>query len=70
MIQTNPPEKVAMKFFLIEFETLAINMLKNPNMTHSSSKLTRRFKDIEPGFTYGLFRGYRYNFYAISKVYS
>ena len=48
-----PPEKVAMKFFLIEFETLAINMSKNPNRTHSSSKLAKRFEDIEPEFTYG-----------------
>ena len=45
-----PPEKVAIKFFLIEFETLAINMLKNPNKTFSSSKVTQRFEEIEPDF--------------------
>ena len=48
-----PPEKVAMKFFLIEFETLVINILKNPNRTHSSSKLARIFEVIQPGFYYG-----------------
>ena len=42
-----------MKFFLIELETLVINMLKTPTRTHSSTKLTRIFEDIEPGFTYG-----------------
>ena len=47
------PEKQAMTCFLIEFETLAINMFKNPNKTFSSSKVTKRFEEIEPDFIYG-----------------
>ena len=46
-------EKEAIKFFIIEFETLVTNMLKNPNKTFSASKVTKRFEKIEPGFIYG-----------------
>ena len=47
------PQKEAMKFFIIEFETLVTNMLNNPNKTFSASKVTKRFEKIEPGFIYG-----------------
>ena len=40
-----PSEKLAMKFVLIEFETLATNMLKNSNKILLASKVAKTFEE-------------------------
>ena len=46
------PITLAKKNFLLEFETLAINMIRNPKHTFSASNLARVFEVLEPGYTY------------------
>ena len=46
------PLTVAKKDFLFEFETLAINMIKNPELTLSTTKLAKIFEVLEPGYIY------------------
>ena len=43
---------VAKKDFLYEFETLAINMIKNPKRILSTAKLAKIFEILEPGYIY------------------
>ena len=51
--KTIPSRTLAMKSFLIEFETLAINMLKTHKKIFSASKLTKIFEEIEQDFIHG-----------------
>ena len=46
------PLTVAKKDFLFEFETLAINMIKNPELTLSTTKLAKIFEVLEQGYIY------------------
>ena len=47
------PITFAKKKFLCEFETLAINMIKNPKRTFSTVKLAKIYEVLEPGYIYG-----------------
>ena len=51
------PLTLAKKDFLFEFETLAINMIKNPELTLSTTKLAKIFEVLEPGYIYILING-------------
>ena len=43
---------LAKKNFLFEFESLAINMIRHPQHTFSTSKLAKVFEVLEPDYTY------------------
>ena len=46
------PITFSKKNFLYEFETLAINMIKNPKHTYSAVKLAKIYGVLEPGYIY------------------
>ena len=46
------PITFAKRDFLYEFETLAINMIKNPKHTFSTVKLAKTYSVLEPGYIY------------------
>ena len=50
--QSISPVKLAKKNFLNEFETLAINMIRNTELYFSAAKLDKIFEILEPGYTY------------------
>lgn len=46
------PETLAKKSFLIEFETLVTQMIRNTKKYYSASKLAKIYEVLEPGYTF------------------
>ena len=47
------PLTLAKNNFLFEFESLALNMIRNPTHTFSASRLAKAFEELENNYTYG-----------------
>ena len=47
------PLTLIKKNFLFEFESLALNMIRNPKRTFSASRLARAFEELEKNYIYG-----------------